>query len=72
LLRLQKIAMYLLPIGGAGRMGLNLWAFLTKFDVEPLPPLGWVALSVGVLVVLGLCSLLFVYLSRLTNKGILS
>ena len=72
LLRLQKIAMYLLPIGGVGRMALNLWAFFTKFDVEPNPSLIWVALSVGLLVVLGLGSLLFVYLSRLTKKGILN
>jgi hypothetical protein len=71
LLRLQKIAIYLLPIGGAGRMALNLWAF-TKFDVEPTPSLIWIALSVGLLVVLGLGSLLFVYLSRLTKKGILN
>lgn len=52
-------------------MALNLWAF-TKFDVEPTPSLIWIALSVGLLVVLGLGSLLFVYLSRLTKKGILN
>lgn len=72
LLRLQKIAMYLLPIGVAGRMALALWAFFTKFDVEPTPSLIGVALSQGLLVALGLGSLLFVYLSRLTKKGILN
>ena len=64
--------MYLLPIGGAGRIALNLWAFFTKFDVDPTPLLLWVALSIGLLVGLGVCSLLFVYLSRLTKKGILN
>src|SRR5262245_9357801 len=72
LLRLQKIAMYLLPIGVAGRMSLALWAFFSKFDVEPTPSLIGVALSQGLLVALGLGSLLFVYLSRLTKKGILN
>jgi hypothetical protein len=50
LLQLQKMAMYLLPIGGAGRIALNLWAFFTKYDVEPTPSLVWGFLSVGLLV----------------------
>jgi len=72
LLRFQKSAMYLLPIGGTSRTVLNLWAGLTKFELDQSPPINWVVLSITALLALGVWWFLFMYLSRLTNKGILS
>jgi hypothetical protein len=69
LLRFQKIARYLLPIGGTARTVLNLWADL---EVGSIPPISLVILFVTALLALGVWWLLFMYLSRLTNKGILS
>ena len=53
-------------------MLLNLWVAMTKFEVGTMPSRVWVGISVGLLVQLGFLSLLFLYLMKLSKKGILS
>jgi hypothetical protein len=71
LFQLKRIALYLLPIGGLSRGFLTTHIVITKFGVDRITPEMWKNVFIGSLMFLGAFALLFLYLLRLSKKGVL-
>ena len=71
LFKLERIALYLVPIGGLFRGFLTMHIRITKWGVERVTPEMWKNVFLGGLMFLGVFVLLFLYLLKLSNKGVL-